>query len=162
MDGNFAMKLCPCGNRTDPNAVCRCSADQIQRYQGRLSGPFLDRIDMHIEVPRVERDALQSVDETAESSYAVRERVTKARAMQLDRCGKINSQMDVKDIDKHCALGKSDMALLDQAMQRLNLSARAFHRVLKVARTVADLSGDKNITTASLTEAVSYRSLDRG
>ena len=156
-----AMNPCPCGNRTDPKAVCRCSADQIQRYQARLSGPFLDRIDMQIEVPRVERKALQEVDPNAESSVSIRERVSAARDKQYARCGKKNADLGVKEIDRHCKLNDSDAQLLDQAMQRLNLSARAYHRILKLARTIADLVGDENIGTVCLTEAISYRSIDR-
>jgi magnesium chelatase family protein len=156
-----AMNPCPCGNRTDPKAICRCSANQIQRYQSRLSGPFLDRIDMQIEVPRVEREALQTIDPNVETSAVVRKRVTVARERQYARCGKMNAALGVKDIDAHCKLAENDAVLLDRAMQRLNLSARAYHRILKVARTIADLLVIEDINTACLSEAISYRSVDR-
>ncbi len=157
-----AMNPCPCGNRTDPKAICRCSADQIQRYQSRLSGPFLDRIDMQIEVPRVERKALQNIDPNAENSTEVRQRVTLARQRQYSRCERMNAALGVKEIDRHCKLAENDATLLDQAMQRLNLSARAYHRILKLARTIADLAGLEHINTACLTEAISYRNVERG
>ena len=156
-----AMNPCPCGNRTDPNAICRCSADQIQRYQARLSGPFLDRMDMQIEVPRVARDALQQKAPHVEDSESVRRRVTVARDRQYARCGRTNAALGVKEIEKFCALQTNDAALLDQAMMRLNLSARAYHRILKLARTIADLAGFEKIESACLTEAISYRSTDR-
>lgn len=156
-----AMNPCPCGNRSDPNVICRCSADQIQRYQARLSGPFLDRMDMQIEVPRVARDALQKDDPDAESSEAVRERVTAARERQYARCGKTNAALGVKEIERYCRLQSNDASLLDQAMLRLNLSARAYHRILKLARSIADLAGFDDIGSACLTEAISYRNIDR-
>lgn len=156
-----AMNPCPCGNRTDPKAICRCSAVQIQRYQARLSGPFLDRIDMQIEVPRVDRKALQEINPVSESSATVRKRVSAARERQNVRCGKANAELGVKEIDRFCRLEEGDAVLLDRATQRLNLSARAYHRILKLARTIADLAGLENINTACLTEAISYRSVDR-
>jgi magnesium chelatase family protein len=156
-----AFQKCPCGNRTDPKAICRCSANQIQRYQSRLSGPFLDRIDMQIEVPRVDREALKNIDPNVETSAVVRKRVTVARERQYARCGKMNAALCVKDIDAHCKLAENDANLLDQAMQRHNLSARAYHRILKVARTIADLMVIDKINTACLSEAISYRSVDR-
>ena len=152
-----AMNPCPCGNLTDPKAVCRCSAHQIQQYQARLSGPFLDRIDMHIEVPRVEREVLQKVDRHAESSESIRQRVASARERQYARCGKANAALGVKETDLYCQLCDSDAALLDRAIQRLNLSARAYHRILRLARTVADLANVEHIDTQCLTEAIAYR-----
>ena len=156
-----AMNPCPCGNKTDASRVCRCSPDQIQRYQSRISGPFLDRIDVHIEVPRVARDALQADSTNTESSACVRQRVSQARKRQYARCGKANAMLEVREIDRYCALHSNDLKLLDKAMQQLDLSARAYHRILKLARTIADLNGQDAIDSACLTEAISYRSGDR-
>ena len=116
---------------------------------------------MQIEVPRVEREALKNIDPNVETSAVVRERVTVARERQYARCGKMNAALGVKDIDVHCKLAENDAVLLDRAMQRLNLSARAYHRILKVARTIADLVAMDKINTACLSEAISYRSVDR-
>ena len=157
-----AMNPCPCGNHTDPGAICRCSIEQLQRYRARISGPLLDRIDMHIEVPRVERHVLQSSAARAENSAAIRRRVAAARARQYHRCGKMNAALSVNEIDRHCPLSDSDANLLDHSLQRLRLSARAYHRILKVARTIADLAAAQDIDTICLSEAIAYRSADRG
>jgi magnesium chelatase family protein len=155
-----AMNPCACGWLGDASGKCRCTPDQVLRYRGRVSGPLLDRIDLHLQVPRVER-ALLGGASTAEPSEAVRARVTAARDRQLQRQGKPNAQLAPREIERHCPLDASGRALLDQAMARLSLSARAFHRVLKVARSVADLAGSDGLTAAHVAEAVRLRELDR-
>jgi magnesium chelatase family protein len=157
-----AMNPCPCGYLGDAGGRCHCTADQVQRYRGRISGPLLDRIDMHVEVPAVPRDALfAKADEAVETTQQVRVRVERARARQMQRNGKPNHALKNKQIEKLCKLAEPDSRLLQQAIERLGLSARVYHRILKVARTIADLAGSDNIGTAHLTEAISYRRLDR-
>jgi magnesium chelatase family protein len=156
-----AMNPCPCGYLGDPSGRCRCSADQVRRYRARLSGPLLDRIDMHIEVPHLPHHLLQRPDPRAESSALVRARVEQARRRQLDRAGAVNSHLSNRQVEAVCALDDAGRDLMEQAAQRLGLSARAYHRTLKVARTIADLADSNTITTAHLGEALSYRRVDR-
>ncbi len=157
-----AMNPCPCGYLGDPNARCRCSPEQIARYRGRISGPLLDRIDMHIEVPRLAPEELSGPpDPNAETSAAVRKRVARARSLQLQRAGRPNNALGSRDLDQSCPLDDSGRRLMEQAMTRLGLSARAFHRVLKVARTIADLAEDTDIRVPHLSEAIGYRRFDR-
>ncbi|RMD68758.1 MAG: ATP-dependent protease [Gammaproteobacteria bacterium] len=153
-----AMNPCPCGYLGDPSGRCHCTPDQIRRYRHKLSGPFLDRIDLHIEVPRLPRDALRGNVPT-ESSRTVRERVIRARERQQAR-GNINARLTPSQIKRWCPLKEGDQRLLEKAMERLGLSARAYHRILKVARTIADLAGSEAIATPHLTEAITYRRLD--
>jgi len=158
-----AMNPCPCGYHGHSNGRCHCSVEQVQRYRNRISGPLLDRIDMHIEVPNVPRDVMQnSEQQKSESSATVRERVERARQRQLDRSNKCNAQLSNKDIDQHCGVSASDVDLLEQAINRFGLSARAYHRILKVARTIADIADSPRIETPHLMEAINFRQLDRG
>ena len=160
-----AMNPCPCGFFGDPTRECRCTPAQIQRYVSKISGPLLDRIDIHIEVPAVRYRELRS-PAPAEGSAEVRERVMRARQAQLNRFagGKqvySNAQMPPKLIRKHCQISAEGEKLLETAVAKLGLSARAHDRVLKVARTIADLDGAASIEPKHLMEAVQYRSLDR-
>ncbi len=157
-----AMNPCPCGYLGHSNGRCRCTPEQVLRYRGRISGPLLDRIDMHVEVPPLPRDAFANNKERTEvSSKTIRERVTAARQRQLARCGVANNALNHKQISTTCSINDEDAELVHTAIERLGLSVRAYHRILKVARTIADLANDSNIGTAHLTEALSYRQMDR-
>lgn len=156
-----AMNPCLCGYLGHPSGRCHCTPDQVARYRARISGPLLDRIDMQIEVPAVPQEELMRQQITGEKSSVIRARVTESHQRQLDRQGKTNSRLGVKEIDQHCALDNASETLLKQAINRLNLSARAYHRILKVARTIADLSGVKKISNQHIAEAIQYRRLDR-
>jgi len=162
-----AMNPCPCGYLGDPSGRCHCTAEQVVRYRGRISGPLLDRIAMHVEVPRIDVTRLgapwpNGTSPRAESSAAARSRACAARDLQLARAGKSNSELGPAEIERDCALDDAGRRLMQQALTRLALSARAYHRILKVARTIADLAGGGPITANHLGEAVSYRRLDRG
>jgi magnesium chelatase family protein len=161
-----AMNPCPCGFWNDPTRECRCTPLQIQRYVGRISGPLLDRIDIHIDVPAVRFKELTGRDAPeSESSLSIRERVTHARARQHERFrGEgifSNASMTPRLIRRFCRIDAESEHLLESAMTRLGLSARAYDRILKVSRTIADLEGSDEIRTPHLAEAVGYRSLDR-
>lgn len=153
-----AMNPCPQG--CDTHASCLCSLEQKRRYREKLSAPFLDRIDLQIEVLSLSREDLQKPAD-GESSQQVRLRVIAARERQLKRQQKANRFLGNKEIEKYCQLNKADEALLAQIMEKFKLSARAYHRILKVARTIADLSGQEKIQTNHISEAVSYRAMDR-
>ncbi len=155
-----AMNPCPCGYLGDAGRRCVCGQEQIRRYRARVSGPLADRIDLHIEVPRLAHRVLRG-DISEESSVTVRRRVCAARERQLQRAGKANSALNTREIERYCTLNDADHQLLEQALERLGLSPRAYHRILKMARTIADLAGTDVIKTTHLTEAISYRSLDR-
>lgn len=151
-----AMNPCPCGYLGHYNGQCRCTPDQIARYRGKISGPLLDRIDIQLPVPALpQQDLLNRA--AGEASAPIQARVEAARQRQLARQGKANAQLSVTEIDQYCALDTAAETLLQQAITRLNLSARAYHRVLKVARTLADLAGDADITVKHIAEAVQYR-----
>ncbi len=151
-----AMNPCPCGWLGHPSGKCRCTPDQVARYRGRLSGPLLDRIDLAVEVPALpETDLLGAA--AGEPSAAVRARVAAARARQIERQGKPNADLAGREIDRHCPPDAAGEALLKHAIARLNLSARAFHRVLKVARSVADLAGESRVAAPHVAEAIQYR-----
>lgn len=151
-----SMNPCPCGYAGDRRKVCRCSAGQIERYQGRLSGPLLDRIDLFVDVPRLTREELRG-DEKAELSERIRERVAAAREDQTERQGVPNSVLAGRRLREVCALRGDAETLFSQAIDRLGLSGRAHDRVLRVARTVADLSGAREIGVEHLAEALNYR-----
>jgi magnesium chelatase family protein len=155
-----AMNPCPCGYYGDPIKDCTCSAATITRYQKRLSGPILDRIDIQVSVPRVDFDKLTS-DRLGEPSRAVRERVEKARQIQRQRLGdssrSTNGDMIPREIRQHCQLDQESQSLLKSAAQQLGLSARAYHRVLKISRTIADLAGSEKISPTHLAEALQYQ-----
>ncbi len=162
-----AMNPCPCGFLGDPAKECCCSPSQIQRYRARLSGPLLDRIDIHCEVPAVRFRDL-SDKRAGETSEAVRERVNAARGIQADRFRRkktggpySNSRMTPREIRRHCEVDGESRRLLETAVERLGLSARAYSRILKVARTIADLDGEEKLKTAHISEAIQYRTLDR-
>jgi magnesium chelatase family protein len=151
-----AMNPCPCGYLGDPGGRCRCTPEQIQRYRAKLSGPLLDRIDLHLTVAR-ESTSLLASSQAGESSAQVTARVSQARQRQLARQGCANAFLDLPGLQQHCRLPETDRLWLEQACERLNLSLRAAHRLLKVARTLADLEGASEIGRAHLAEALQYR-----
>ena len=154
-----AMNPCPCGTLGDPAGTCRCSFEQVSRYRARISGPLLDRIDLHVEVPRIrDPDACAP----AESSATVRERVARAREVQLARAEKPNQTLSVMEIRRYCELSPDSRRLLLRAMDKLHLSTRARDRALRVARTIADLARSDRIGGEHVAEAISFRALDRG
>ncbi|TAM96186.1 MAG: ATP-binding protein, partial [Rhodanobacteraceae bacterium] len=153
-----AMNPCPCGYAGDADGRCHCTPDAIARYRGRISGPLLDRIDIISDVPRlplVELNAQRGAHD--EDSAMVRARVIAARALAMHRAGKPNAMLAVREIERDCALGDAERTLLERALEKLSLSARAYHRVLRVARTIADLAGRERIAREHLAEAVQYR-----
>jgi magnesium chelatase family protein len=159
-----AMNPCPCGYFGDRIRTCRCSAQQIRQYQGKISGPLLDRIDLHIEVPSVKYRAL-SDKELGESSSTIKDRVNYARDLQKKRFGSksilCNARMTEKQIRNFCPIEEDSHKLIEMAIEKLGLSARAVNRILKVSRTIADLENKENIESAHVAEAIQYRTLDR-
>lgn len=151
-----AQNPCPCGYLGDPGKSCICTPTQIIRYQKRVSGPLLDRIDLHIEVPRLKYEKL-SDEKVAESSGDIRKRVEKARAVQYKRFKKTNAEMSPKDIKAHCILDEDSKNMLKSAINNLNLSARQYTRILKLSRTIADLAGQEKIASGNIAEALQYR-----
>ena len=156
-----AMNPCPQGYSCDGKDLCQCSVEQQRRHRNRISAPLLDRIDMHIEVPKLEMSALDPNNHQGEDSRSIRQRVMRAYQVQLERAGKSNAELSPAEVSRYCSLQPRQLTLLKKAMERLQLSARAYHRILKLARTIADLDDSHNIQQAHVTEAVSYRSLDR-
>jgi magnesium chelatase family protein len=160
-----AMNPCPCGYYGDPRRECRCGTNAVQKYRQRISGPLLDRIDLHIEVPAVPYSELSS-REPGEPSSAMRARVEQARTIQQKRLSSkskvsSNARMSSKLIKTYCQLDEPGQEMLKMAMSDLNFSARAYDRILKVARTIADLDSSENIQASHLGEAIQYRTLDR-
>ena len=160
-----AMNPCPCGNYNNPKIPCTCGPGVVQKYLGKISGPLLDRIDLHVEVKPLSNDELLR-KQKGESSSSVRERVVRARNIQAERyrsCPDIhcNAQVNTKLLHQYCSIDEAGNQLMKVTMDRLGLSARAYDRILKVARTIADLDGSPNITTEHLSEAINFRSLDR-
>ena len=155
-----AMNPCPCGFLGHFNGRCHCTPDQVARYRGKISGPLLDRIDIHLEVPAVPQDELLR-HSYGETSSAVRERVSAAHRVEITRQGKPNSGLATREIERWCRPEAAAEGLLRQAITRLNLSARAYHRVLRLARTIADLAGTEAIAIAHVAEAIQFRKLDR-
>lgn len=159
-----AMNPCPCGYYTDPGRTCSCTPPQIQKYIGKISGPLLDRIDLHIEVPALKWKEMTG-EGAGETSFAIRERVCRARDLQQERFRDegifCNAQMGSKQLKAYCALDEPSQALLKTAMERFGLSARAYDRILKVARTIADLDETETLRPGYIAEAIQYRNLDR-
>jgi magnesium chelatase family protein len=158
------MNPCPCGHLGDPRHACTCLSPAIERYRSRISGPLLDRIDLHLEVPAVSLRELRAAP--GEPSAAVARRIAAARAAQLARFGAaspnpVNAAMTADDLRCHCRPDTAGQRLLDEAFQKLGLSVRALDRILKVARTLADLAGAPSLRPAHLAEAIQYRALDR-
>jgi magnesium chelatase family protein len=159
-----AMNPCPCGFLGDVKRECTCSPLQIQRYRAKISGPLLDRIDIHLEVPAVPYRELSGISE-GESSPLILERVVRAREIQEERFSRAkifhNAGMNSRHLKKYCPIDAESGVLLERAMERFGLSARAHARILKIARTIADLEGSKELRAAHVGEAIQYRTLDR-
>ena len=157
-----AMNPCPCGYHGDKDGQCRCTEEQVARYKNKISGPLMDRIDMHIEVPRLKNiNQLSDRDDSNESSQQIRERVQAVRNVQHTRTNNCNAQLSVSEIEEHCALDDESQQFLNKTIEKLKLSNRAYHRILKVARTIADLDKQQSIKIKHIAEAVNYRRLDR-
>ncbi|MBI4395153.1 MAG: YifB family Mg chelatase-like AAA ATPase [Candidatus Omnitrophica bacterium] len=159
-----AMNPCPCGYLTSPKRACRCTMSQIQKYHQKISGPILDRLDLHVEMPAIEyKDLASPIPQ--ESSSQIRERVLKARKIQAGRfqndLEKTNALMTAKEIRKYCAANSAGKLLLERAMKELDLSARGYHKILKISRTIADLAESESIREEHIAEAIQYRTLDR-
>jgi len=155
-----AMNPCPCGFLGHYSGKCRCTPEQVARYRRRISGPLLDRIDIHIDVPAVPPEEIAGRLE-GEASATIRARVSAARERQLARQGKPNAQLTSREVGQHAVPDGHGELLLKQAISRLGLSARGYHRILKIARSVADLAGDARVLASHVAEAIQYRRVDR-
>ena len=156
-----AMNPCPCGYLGDDQGRCRCTAEQVQRYRSRLSGPLIDRLDLHVEVPRVPTQVLAAAPGSAETSATVAARVLRAQERQIVRQGTLNARLDNKAVERFCTTTREATALLNRAAATLGLSARAYHRILKVARTIADLAQTEPVEARHVGEALGLRVMDR-
>jgi magnesium chelatase family protein len=154
------MNPCPCGYHGDRSARCHCTAEQVDRYRARISGPLLDRIDLHVEVGRPARAVINGHAADSEDSSTVRARVIEARQRQMQRAGRPNAQLNSAGVRRYCSLTPDLESLLEDVAERLSLSPRACQRILKVSRTVADLQGAGEIGEAHLAEAIAYRCLE--
>ena len=161
-NGKKATQGCQCGFLGDSSGRCHCTSEQISRYRAKISGPLLDRIDMHLDVPRISHEVLRKGSpEGEESSAEIRQRVIEARNIATTRANKANTLLTVPEIKRFCQISDQGHQLLEQAMTKFGLSHRAYHRILKLARTIADLAGSETIELPHLSEAISYRKLDR-
>jgi len=156
-----AMNPCPCGYLGDPNGDCRCSADKVANYRSKISGPLLDRVDLHVVVSRPPKELLRDGAPTGETSAAVATRVKRARVVQLERGGLCNARLEGAALTKSCGLSEAGWEVLERASDRFNLSARAYQRVLRVGRTIADLADERDIASENIAEALALRQLDR-
>ena len=162
LNGKKATLVCPCGYQGDASERCHCTSEQVAKYRAKISKPLLDRIDMNLEVPRVSHEILRKGSpEGEETSKQVRTRVITARKFAIERCGKVNSELTVAEVKKFCPLSEQGHKILEQAMDQFGLSHRAYHRILKLARTIADLAHSEQIEIGHLSEAIAYRKLDR-
>ena len=152
-----AMNPCPCGHYGDDGRECRCSPAMITRYQSRVSGPLLDRIDLTVTVPRLDLTQMREQGDEAETSASIRSRVIASREIQLNRCGKPNAHLDGKELEQYCKLQNADLQYLEKVMEKLQLSMRSYARILKTARTIADMAAEAAIARHHLLEALSYR-----
>jgi len=157
-----AMNPCPCGFLGDKDRACTCSQTQIDRYRAKVSGPLLDRIDMHVEVSRIPHKELRMNSDSIEPSADVKERVSEARGVQFIRNqGKTNAELNNKEMEQWLNIPEVNLIMLEAAVEKLKLSARAYHRILKISRTIADLAFSEEVSKMHLLEAISYRCLDR-
>ncbi len=156
-----ACNPCVCGFLGDGTDRCQCSAASVEKYRGKLSGPMLDRIDMHLHLPRVDMKTIQSKEPSGDTSKLIKRRVVTTRQFQIQRQGKLNSQLSSRELEQYCELSNKEINFLAAVCEKLNMSARAYHRILKLARTIADMSGENSICQNHLSEAISFRGLDR-
>ena len=156
-----AMNPCPQGYSCDGKSLCQCSLEQQRKHRARISAPLLDRIDIHVEVPRLSHHELKDTQTRSETSQQIRERVMRVYEIQMQRAGKTNAMLSGREVDNFCQLKNAESHLLEQAMDKFKLSARAYHRILRLARTIADLENNPDISAKHLAEAISYRTLDR-
>lgn len=156
-----AMNPCPQGYSCDGKSQCQCTIEQQRKHRSRISAPLLDRIDIHVEVPRLAHEELQATSQPGETSSQIRERVVRTHQIQMHRAGKTNALLSGREVERFCKLKPAEGHLLELAMDKFKLSARAYHRILRLARTIADLEDEQTIGTAHLSEAISYRTLDR-
>jgi magnesium chelatase family protein len=154
------MNPCPCGYLGDPKKSCRCTREQVQKYRARISGPLLDRIDLQIEVPALAKHLLINDDEIPESSANVKQRVIAAQTLQYQRQANLNALLTNDKLKMVCQLDKALQTWLHEALEKLQLSNRAYHRILKLARTIADLANHESLTLEHLAEAIQYRRLN--